>query len=244
MTTIESERDDPNEDDPNEEARLLLLQRAFGGELTPAQERELAAFERSADGRRFAAQAARLRARLALVTSVPVEPPRGAELRARFEERMRAEARRVRARFAPFCLGVLGVFALAGLAATLALRDDPRAARLPDLWILLAAGAAVVCVAVWQRASSTLRTPDLTRFLLAARERVRRGPRLSPRTLFVLLLCAALLAPRWGWPWAGGLALASLVVLRAAAVGVDALERRRRLRQDAELWAWWQRERG
>jgi hypothetical protein len=48
-----------------------------------------------------------------------------------------------------------------------------------------------------------------------------------------------LLAPRVGWPGAVGLTVLGLLVLRVLAQGVDAVERRRRLREDARLWSWW-----
>lgn len=222
----------------DEHLRELHLKGAFGGELS-AEERELlTAFERSAEGARFTAETARLRTRLERVAEVRVKPPAGADLRASFEERMRAEAREFRRRFVPFCLTVVALFGAGGLALTFAARGTPREAGLPDLWILFGAGALTICTTLWVSTARRLRTPDVTSLLADTRTPPLRRP-FTASTAILLLLCPALLAPRLGWPAALAITGVALGVMRVLAQGLHTLERRRRLRADARLWSWW-----
>ena len=222
----------------DEHLRELHLKRAFGGELS-AEERELLAlFERSAEGAHFEKETATLRARLERVAEVRVKPPAGADLRARFEDEMRAEAREFRRRFVPFCLTVVALFGAGGLVLTLAARGTPREEGLGDLWLLFGAGALALCATMWVSTGRRLRTPDVARSLADTRTPPLRRP-FTAWTALVLLLCPVLLAHRAGWPGAVGLTVLGLIVLRVLAHGLHAVERRRRLREDAHLWRWW-----
>ena len=223
-------------------AQKAILKSVFDAALTDGERALIEAYVQSAEGREFAANTARFRDLLAELSSLKPESVAAIGLRARFEEQMRAEARQFQRKFAPFCLAVACLFALAGAVATFTLRASIEAVALTRLWILLGAGALVVCAILWEHTRRLLRSPDVVRFL--RERRPATGVRLgfTPRTLFVLLLCSALLAPSWGWSRAIALTVASLVTLRVAALALDKVERRRRLREDERMWSWWYRD--
>jgi len=222
----------------DEHARELHLKRVFGGELSDEERALLAPFERSSEGARFAAETARLRASLERATGLRARPPEGAELRARFEERLRGEAREFRRRFLPFCLVVVALFGAGGLALTLLARGTPREAGLGDLWLLFGAGALALCATMWVSTGRRLRAADATLLLADTRTPPLRRP-FTAWTALALLACPTLLVPRLGWTTAAAVTVLGLITLRLLAQGLHALERRRRLREDARLWSWW-----
>lgn len=227
-----------------EAVEIARLKRAFGAALTAAEESLLASAPPSRGP-----DADWLRDCLARWQPAPdpederraAGPP---DLIARFEQTRREQARRFLRGFPRFLAFVLGIATVpvpvlvylktGGLPVGVTLQV------LAFMWLMLG-GFSAAC---WQRARRTLRESDLVRFSSMRESGSHRSPASRGLLWGSLLVLVALQARTEGWLTAGGRVLGLLVVFGVAERLLRRAERRRRLAEDRELWAWWYGEAG
>ncbi len=213
-------------------SKEAYLKMTTGQPLTVDERASVAAFLETPEGDAYVEGTEAMKELLGgLKTNAPV--PDRAAMVARFEEQLRDEASKVleRRRFVGLCVGVL-VFALAG-ALFMLFVPHPRhgmSERIQGAVIMIVV-MSLFPLAIWWRSRRRLKQKNLF-----VDEWKREVSRRSPvRWVVFALLCASLGFTN-GWPLALGLG----VGLTVCALVTKRLLRSSRMKQDAELWGWWE----
>jgi len=220
----------------------LVLKREFAGELENEEAAAVERFLATPEGRAYLAGVHATRA-LVKDETRPPSPAAAAELRARFEATMRANARFLRGRMRGFFLLSFGAATGSALFFGHVLPRfrpaRPGAGDVLGLWLVMGGAAALFCAIMYYRLRELERAPDLFDRLTGRERRVPRTLAAHLRKLPIVLLLVALVAREQGWVRAFFGVLVLYVLFALAAHFLRAQVKRQRLGMDAELWAWW-----
>ena len=229
-------------DEMNREEELLLKME-YGAELDAQERQELDSFLASPGANGLQREVRSMRKLLD-----EIDEPAGmecdlSEMRSRFEESVREQARFVRGRMRGFVLGTFGAASFFAIFfGNILPLFHPKQIGLGGklaLWIGGFVWSAIICAYLYYRLFWMQNDPDLFDRLIKIEQRTPRSLTDHLRRLPILFL--AMLLMWWQDGWRTG--FIGVPIIWALFVGfayvLNSNTRRLRIAQDEELWSWW-----